>query len=434
MLSFTPSISGMFNAMTATALLIGSSCLTLQAVEFFKDRVFPAPVGMQMKTDTCDNQTIQSIASLGTKWVRRGFYFDKVNPAKGTYDFSDYDRILDEADKNGMNVLGTLFGNNKVWEDDKLGGIQTAEGRAGFAAFGAALAKHYKGRNIIWEVWNEPNTRTFWRKDKGAMHNSPDFAKEYSALVIETTKAMVAADPDVFVMAGSVSCFWKPSFEWTEECFKNGVGNCGLKAWSMHPYGLKSPEMFTEGYDISKAILKKYNALDLILINSERGFATKKKKEGWSGGNEKDAKAYQAWHVVRQFMIDQMNGISLTIWYEWGAKDFGLGLPGKENPSWYAYETMNKELAGYEYAERLDLGAELDFALLFKNKSGAEKLVVWTAPPKKATPDKFVAHEISLPYKKAIAKDINGKEAPITEKNGKLMITVTGAPQYVEIK
>ncbi len=30
-------------------------------------------------------------------------------------------------------------------------------GRAAFARFAAAAARHYRGKGIIWEIWNEPN-------------------------------------------------------------------------------------------------------------------------------------------------------------------------------------------------------------------------------------------------------------------------------------
>ena len=53
---------------------------------------------------------------------------------------------------------------------------------------------------------------------------------------------MRAQDPDCIVLAGSVSCFWDPSSNWTESCFSNGMFESGISGWSVHPYGLKSPE------------------------------------------------------------------------------------------------------------------------------------------------------------------------------------------------
>lgn len=142
------------------------------------------------------------------------------------------------ADKLSLTVVGVLFSNNKLHKVDPQGGIQTEAGRQGFAAFGAALAKQYKNQPVIWEVWNEPNTRGFWRKD--GEHNSPEFAAEYTALVNTVAPAMIAADPDCFVVAGSISNYWDPSYRWTESCFKGGILNSGIKGWSVHPYGVKA--------------------------------------------------------------------------------------------------------------------------------------------------------------------------------------------------
>src|SRR6185295_14790010 len=97
---------------------------------------------------------------------------------------------------------------------------QTQAECEGFAAFAAALADRYKGRKIIWEIWNEPNVQTFWHKGK---HNSKEFAKEYSDLVNTVAPAMVKADPSVVIAAGSLSNYWEPAYQWTEHCFRNGV-------------------------------------------------------------------------------------------------------------------------------------------------------------------------------------------------------------------
>src|SRR5690606_11061840 len=127
---------------------------------------------------------------------------------------------FNHAKQKGYRVVACLFGNNTLHEDDGRGGIQTAAGRAAFAAFAAAAAEHYKHHDLLREIWNEPNVRTFWRKD--GMHNSDPFAQEYTDLVKAVAPAMLKADPGAFIMAGSVSNYWQPSYEWTEACFKKG--------------------------------------------------------------------------------------------------------------------------------------------------------------------------------------------------------------------
>lgn len=123
----------------------------------FPEMTVPMNLGMQTKPYCSSTEDIKDIVTIGAKFIRRGFYWFKVEKEKGKYDFTEYDRILQDADDNGIRVLACLYGSNKLYEDDKRGGIQTEEGRKGFANFAAALASHFKERGIIFEIWNEPN-------------------------------------------------------------------------------------------------------------------------------------------------------------------------------------------------------------------------------------------------------------------------------------
>ena len=86
------------------------------------------------------------------------------------------------------------------------------------------------------------------------------------------------------------------------------------------------------------------------MITSERGFSIGETvggariNEGWSGGARENALENQAGFVVRQFMIDQMNGVSPTIWYEWSGDKFGLlDKSGKPRPAYNAACEMLKQ-------------------------------------------------------------------------------------------
>ena len=269
----------------------------------------PDSCGIQLKTHNFTVETLDHVHRLGFRIVRRGFYWKTVEQQKGVYDFSAYDAQMAHARELGLIVVGTLFSGNPLYGEDR-GGVLTEEGRAGFASFAAAAAKHYKDQHVLWEVWNEPNVRTFWRKD--GTHNSEPFAAEYTALVKATVPAMLAADPDAFVMAGSVSNYWEPSYQWTEFCFRGGILESGIKGWSVHPYGVKTPEEFGIGHARTRELLRKYGAPDMPLLDTERGFAVKESEEGWSGGSPERAREFQAWHFVRQFLVDQMHGVALT--------------------------------------------------------------------------------------------------------------------------
>jgi hypothetical protein len=399
------------------------------------ETVVPQSLGMQTKTNTCSFEDLENIKDMGASFIRRGFYWTSVEKQKGIYDFSDYDKLMRDADSNGLRVLGCLFGENNLYENDGQGGIQTEEGRQGFAAFAAALADHYKGRGIIWEIWNEPNTRTFWRSN--GEHNSDEFAEEYTALVKATVPAMLAVDPNCFVAAGSVSAFWEPSYYWTNACFSKGIYESGIRGWTVHPYGLKTPEEHAAGYARFRLIFINNNVPeDFPLLNSERGFSIQNLQEGWSGGPEDMALEYQAWHVVRQYMIDLMCQVQLTIWYEWKGQDFGVMDGNEQRPAYFACKNMVGELSGYSYLERLEVESPQDYLLLFGNQEGDKKIVAWTAPPPNGTPNLAVPHQVAIPVSvngTLSSTNLYGEEISIEVTDRTIVIELSGAPKYISL-
>jgi len=420
-------------------LLAALACAGPASALDLPDLTVPNSLGIQIKTSAVED--LEQVAKTGVRFMRRGFYWETIEAEKGVYDFTAYDVMMDKADQLGVRVIGCLFANKKAHYEAEAPAagraIQTEAGRKGYAAWAAACAAHFKGRNIYWEIWNEPNVQTFWRKGK---HNSEEFADEYSRLVLATMPAMLQADPGCFVMAGSVSNYWAPVYEWTESCFKRGVLQSGIRAWSVHPYGVKTPEEHAAGggggHERMRALMRQYNKeVELPLINSERGFSVVKTNEGWSGGSQERALEFQAWHFVRQYMVDLMTGTRVTIWYEWGGDQFGfLTKDASPRPVYNACKTLATRLAGFTFAKRLDAASPLDYLLEFAHPDGRKMLVAWTAPEKGKAPDEIVEHDVPLPEAAAKAAktfDLYGAEAPLPQADGKPVLRLRGAPQYV---
>jgi len=392
----------------------------------------PQSCGVQLKTHNFTVEDLDHLRQLGFRVVRRGFYWSSIETEKSVYDFAEYDAQMEHAGKAGLTVVGCLFGNNELYEDDGQGGIQTEAGRQGFAKFAAALAERYKDHDVLWEIWNEPNVRTFWRKD--GQHNSDEFAEEYTALVKEVVPAMLNAAPDCFVMAGSVSNYWGPSYEWTESCFNKGILKTGIRGWSVHPYGVKTPEEFAIGHARTRALLEKYGAAELPMLNTERGFAVKETHEGWAGGSLQRAREFQAWHLVRQFLVDQLEGVRLTVWYEWDGEDFGIADDGRSRPAYHACRAMFEQLDGYHVVRRIASDSDLDYVLLFENKAGERKLAAWTAPPPGGAPDEAKTHDVAVHIIESFdGADLDGKSKKIDVSTAAIQLTLSGAPQYVVV-
>jgi len=80
-----------------------------------------------------------------------------VAPASVSYDFTAYDRLVDEAAANGIRVQLTLAGPAPAWAtgDHRISADHPDPAR--FAEFAGAAATHFAGRVRALSIWNEPN-------------------------------------------------------------------------------------------------------------------------------------------------------------------------------------------------------------------------------------------------------------------------------------
>ena len=390
----------------------------------------PNGIGVQLKNKRYTNQDLDKIKELGLTWVRHGFIWSSVEKVKGEYDFSYYDEAVRNITEKGLNIVGCIAFSNQLYGAH----AKDEPGRTGYANFAAALVARYKDYNIVWEIWNEPNTMTFWGRH-GGVGNSELYASEYVGLVKAAVPAMKKADPDCIIFGGAVSNMWIESYKWMSYCFRDGLLATGIDVLSVHPYGLKAPEDYVFAYDTTRTLMLNAGGPVLPLFDTERGFPLGE-NEGYAGGDSEHSKEYQAWHIVRQYLIDRYLGVIGTIWYEWSGTDneinFSLFSKDEELPVYTATKVMIDQLSGYTFEKRIELNNPRDFVLMFLNKNGKRKLVAWTSPPPMETVDKTRPHEVTIPVDQNGTYqlvDIYGKESKKTSGNLRLMLT--GSPKYI---
>jgi polysaccharide biosynthesis protein PslG len=414
----------------AAAACIVTTTMT-QAVDL-PGKTLPEPFGVQIKGHNNDTANLEQIHQLGMRYVRRGFIWEAIEKKPGVYDFSAYDRIVKDCRERNIGIVGCMAFSNKLY-----GHAKDEAGRAGYAKFAAALAARYKDENILWEIWNEPNTMTFWGKH-GPKGNSEPYAEEYVNLVKAVVPAMKAANPNCFVMAGSVSGLWTESWKWQQFCFEKGVLKTGIDAWSVHPYSTKNPEDYVEAYaQLRKMIADAGGDPAIPILNTERGFPIGK-AEGYAGGDEKLSFEYQAWHIVRQYLIDHMEGVRLTIWYEWsGNEGFELIKDGKPVPAHAAARVLIDQLNGFNFDQRIKTERPRDFVLRYTHPQGGTTLVAWTAPPPTETADMVDPHDLQIAVddaREVTVVDLYGNATQKQVVDGNVTVHVTGAPQYIIVK
>ena len=404
-------------------------------IDRLNHRMVPSTLALNAAHIFGPDQELDRIAATGVRYVRHGTGWQGIETTKGVYDFSKYEAFYNDMAKRGIGVIFILAYNNPLYEPHGAREILTDEGRAGFAAFASAFVGHFKGKNILWEIWNEPNTRVFW----GTPPNSERIATEYVKLVKMAIPAMRKADPEAIILAGAVSSLWSKSYEWMTYVFKQGILEEDFDGWSLHPYGLKRPEDYIGAYDTVRNLMKEHGKISVLppLLNSERGFPIHQ-DEGFVGGGVDSTmqEEYKAGHYVRQYLVDLLCDVRLTVWYQWTGKGYGITENGKELPAYKASQILVQELSGYQFTKQLDTGSSLDFVMEFENAKGKRKWVAWTTQPAGETPDKITPHPLHMKYGKSSATltDIYGKTKPLNAKKGILPIPVSGHPVYVSLK
>lgn len=395
------------------------------AGDSFTDRT-----GIQFKDG--DHARIDLAEGAGFGVIRKGLYWGRVEKARGEYDFKWFDEIVALARERGMVVSATLYGNNPAYGYDGEDGvgIVTEAGRQGFAKFAAAAAARYADDPVVFEVWNEPNLRTFWRAHPANpdRSNLDEMADEYTLLVRAVVPAMKHANPDVFVSAGSISALWRESFSWFDRTIEQGILDTGIDAISVHPYGFRWPELAEErGYSVIRRKLARAGHGDLAIVNTEVGFPA----NDWitdRGYSPEEAMKLQGALLIRQQLLDYLYKLDYSIWYEFRSADtYGILDDGfTPRPAHRAAKTLHDELNGYALVGREATGREEDFLLRFTNGK-TDKIVAWTSPPRFRKT--AVRHSIDTGFDILGIKDTFGDDIPVDPAG----LHLSEYPQFVAV-
>ncbi len=151
-------------------------------------------------------------APAGHKWARLFFDWSQTEHADGgPYDqgtLGTFDARIAALRDAGIKVAITVQ-SPPAWAPT----INSDAGAAKYAEFMADLARRWRGKVAVWELWNEPDDHLFW----------PDGPKSdrYATLLKKTTPAIRAADPAATVIVGGLV---GNDFEFVEQLYDHGAG------------------------------------------------------------------------------------------------------------------------------------------------------------------------------------------------------------------
>jgi hypothetical protein len=136
--------------------------------------------------------------------VKQTFAWEDVEPARGVFDFTQSDRILNEIERRGLQLVVRLS-DAPQWTHPDLPGVRGVDyvdappdDFADFGRYCGTIAERYRGRIAAYQIWNEPNLSREWG-------NQPPNAAGFVGLLAACSSAIRAADPDAILISAGLS-------------------------------------------------------------------------------------------------------------------------------------------------------------------------------------------------------------------------------------
>lgn len=337
--------------------------------------------------------TFPLVGGLGVKYARCQTGWMRCETERGKYDFGWLDEVVDGLAAEGVSTWLSLgFGNplytpcekfEEQWKEAKAKGTVVPgwargwvgespwyHGEAamkGWLAYVQALARHFKGRVKVFEIWNEPEF--FWCKDNvqaeklfGVKRSAADFA----AFARVTAAAVREEIPDAefaFNLA-YVSSGWMPALA------EAGIGETA-DIFCYHGYGRTVEESPRTTIAQAKALFRKPDGTPVRVWQGESGRAT-----GKSRLYAFPSPYAQAKFIARRVLTDLREGAELSsiftvtdflAYYPDGSDQFYGIIDGKTHLPKLGYRTL--QAMAYLF-DGLELAPE--YNILFTSCDGRE--------------------------------------------------------------
>lgn len=271
----------------------------------FRNMEVPEGLGVNIHFTDPRPGEMAMLAASGVRWVRMDILWPRIEIKKGQYDFSAYDRLMDALDAHGIRALLIFDDINDLYDDGYF--PRSDEARAAFVRWAVASVTRYRGRGVLWEMWNEPNVADGRHK--------PREKEDYIRLALEVGEALRQAAPEEAYIGPATSLIDQP---FLEACFEAGLLNYWW-AVTVHPYRFKNPETVIPDYEELRALIARYTppGRTVPVIQGEWGWASSGYNQNVLWFREEMNDVIQGRLLARQWLVNLACGIPMSIWYDW---------------------------------------------------------------------------------------------------------------------
>jgi polysaccharide biosynthesis protein PslG len=320
---------------------------------------------------------LQACGDIGIKILRKDLGWKEIEPVKGKYDWADTDKYIAGCEKRGIKVLLILGKTNKLYDTSPTIALPGNALWEPYAAYVKASVERYKDKNVMWELWNEPNVS----------HMHADMTPvQFILHSLGVMKIIRSVDPDATIVGPATGSGLRLEEDsWGNQLLRN-LQRMGkrdefwqnLNAWTGHHYTPVAPDNLMmdgrEMYAVQRAVLDANGGAGVPYCTGERGFtANPKPSQAYAfAGNENRRISYYLrqclWGIYKEPKGFIINYVTHDI-YNSGKEIIG-------NQAGNAIKTMLEVLGDFEFKERIHLKDEQIVLLKFTRGSEA-RYAVW---------------------------------------------------------
>jgi hypothetical protein len=376
--------------LTAVAVMLALTAVGAQTSAQTSAQTWPpgpiaSVIGIQAKPERTTDEDLATIRSTGFGYVRFDMRWADVESRPGIYDWRYFDAFITRLRDHDLKAVVILNSGNAAYSgmvamrpDQAFGQNALAAAPSSerdiraFADFAAAAVDHFGGSDIVWEIWNEPDTIPFWppRPNPAA----------YAQLAGQACTAMRRVDPKARIIAPALAGIpgqSRPATELLEKLLRSPAADC-LSALSFHLHRLKQvPETVLDDYA--------QRIRPFVAANARSGQPSTIISGEWGYTTTKVTPEQQGAYLIRSLLINIASGVPLSIWYEWrdsgtdAADDeaqFGLldSTGRSKNPAALA---MLQRVKDWTVDKRLPVDSERCWVLRLREPDGTPQLMVW---------------------------------------------------------
>ncbi len=329
------------------------------------------PVGIGF--ETLDRDTFEPTATFallgesGVKYARCQTGWMKCEKKVGKYDFAWLDEVVDGLGSEGIQTwFSVSFGHphyTPCAQYDSLLAVAAAKGEIvpgrprgyvgespyyhgeqamkGWLRYVHALAKHFKGRVLVWEIWNEPEG--FWlyqAKRAGNLYGVEKAAHDFADFVRITADEIHKVIPDAQIAID----LCHTGSAWRYALADAGIGEV-LDIFCYHVYNRTPEENLRMSLDQTRALLRRPDGTPVRLWQGESGYPTGPALEAYGRLGEFG----QAKFVARRILTDVSLGAEMSSifsvtdflsYYPDGSDQYYGLIRGSDNTPKPAYRTL----------------------------------------------------------------------------------------------